>query len=96
MLVLTRKSQELIHIGDNITIRVVRIKGNTVRIGIEAPKDVRVMRGENVAADATESAVEFEAVGETVASPQDRAITLPLVGRRTEKSANLVLPAAAV
>jgi carbon storage regulator CsrA len=46
MLVLTRKHQERIHVGDNITVTVVRIKGNTVRIGIEAPQDVRVMRGE--------------------------------------------------
>ena len=46
MLVLTRKSQERIHIGDNITITVVKIKGNTVRVGIEAPGDVRVIRGE--------------------------------------------------
>ena len=46
MLVLTRKSQEKIHIGDHVTITVVRIKGNTVRVGIEAPHDVRVIRGE--------------------------------------------------
>jgi carbon storage regulator CsrA len=49
MLVLTRKARETIHIGDRITIRVVRIQGNTVRVGIEAPDDVRVMRGEVVA-----------------------------------------------
>ena len=52
MLVLTRKQQERIHIGENITITVVRIKGNTVRVGIEAPRDVRVMRGEVNAKDA--------------------------------------------
>ena len=46
MLVLTRKIQEKIHIGDNVTITVVRIQGNTVRVGIEAPQDVRVIRGE--------------------------------------------------
>ena len=49
MLVLTRKQQERIHIGENITITVIRIKGNTVRVGIEAPHDVRVMRGEATA-----------------------------------------------
>jgi carbon storage regulator CsrA len=49
MLVLTRKAQETIHIGDKITIRVVRIQGNTVRVGIEAPNEVRVMRGEVLA-----------------------------------------------
>jgi len=53
MLVLTRKLQERIHIGDNITITVVKIKGNTVRVGIEAPGDVRVFRGEVALRDET-------------------------------------------
>ncbi len=52
MLVLTRKQQERIHIGDNITITVVRIQGNGVRIGIEAPREVRVVRGEVAVKDA--------------------------------------------
>ncbi len=46
MLVLTRKQQEEIHIGNNVTITILRIKGQSVRIGINAPKDVRVIRGE--------------------------------------------------
>jgi carbon storage regulator CsrA len=46
MLVLTRKTQEKIQIGDNITITIVRVKGQAVRVGIEAPQDVRVIRGE--------------------------------------------------
>ena len=46
MLVLTRKSQDSIRIGGNITVTVLRIKGNTVRIGIEAPESVRIVRGE--------------------------------------------------
>jgi len=46
MLVLTRKVKEQIVIGDNITITLVRMQGNSVRIGIDAPKDVRVIRGE--------------------------------------------------
>jgi carbon storage regulator CsrA len=46
MLVLTRKANEEILIGGNIRITLVRIKGNSVRIGIEAPRDVRVVRGE--------------------------------------------------
>jgi carbon storage regulator CsrA len=46
MLVLTRKTQEKIQIGDNITITIVRVKGQSVRVGIEAPHDVRVIRGE--------------------------------------------------
>ena len=46
MLVLTRKLQEKIRIGDNVTVTVLRVKGNAVRIGIEAPQDVSILRGE--------------------------------------------------
>lgn len=46
MLVLTRKASQKIHIGEDITITVVRIDGNKVRIGIEAPHGVPVMREE--------------------------------------------------
>jgi carbon storage regulator len=46
MLVLTRKYQEKIRIGENITITVLRMKGKAVRLGIEAPADVPVIRGE--------------------------------------------------
>jgi len=46
MLVLSRKAEQKIQIGDNITITILLIKGNTVRVGIEAPKNVRVLRAE--------------------------------------------------
>lgn len=46
MLVLTRKHQEQIRIGDNITVTILKVKGSAVRIGIEAPRDIRVIRGE--------------------------------------------------
>ena len=46
MLVLSRKCNETIVIGDNIHIKVVGISGNQVRLGIEAPSDIRVMREE--------------------------------------------------
>lgn len=46
MLVLTRKLQERICIGNDITVTILRVKGQQVRIGIEAPRDVRVIRGE--------------------------------------------------
>lgn len=46
MLVLSRKITEQIIIGDNVTITVNRIQGNRVTIGVDAPKDVRIMRGE--------------------------------------------------
>jgi carbon storage regulator CsrA len=49
MLVLTRKRQQKIQIGEDITITIVRIQGNIVRVGIEAPRQVRVARGEVIA-----------------------------------------------
>lgn len=46
MLVLSRKQNQEIVIGDGIKITVLKIKGNTIRLGIEAPRDVKVIRGE--------------------------------------------------
>ena len=46
MLILTRKSGELIRIGDAVTVRVLEIRGNQVRLGVEAPGDVRIYREE--------------------------------------------------
>jgi carbon storage regulator CsrA len=46
MLVLTRKHQEKIRIGDHIVITVLKTKGKSVRLGIEAPNEVSVIRGE--------------------------------------------------
>ena len=46
MLVLTRKQGEQIRIGDNVVITVVRTKGKGVRLGIQAPAHVPVLRGE--------------------------------------------------
>jgi carbon storage regulator len=46
MLVLSRKPQERLIVNDNIIITVVEIKGDRVRIGIEAPKDVSIHRSE--------------------------------------------------
>lgn len=46
MLVLSRKAGERIRIGDNITIVVNRVVGSRVSVGIEAPPNVRIVRGE--------------------------------------------------
>jgi len=46
MLVLSRKPGETIVIGGGIKVTVLEVKGNKLRLGIEAPPEVRVMRGE--------------------------------------------------
>jgi len=46
MLVLTRKPDEGILIGDDISIKIIEIKGGAVRIGIEAPRDKKIYRQE--------------------------------------------------
>ena len=60
MLVLSRKKNECIVIADTITVTVVEIRGDKVRLGIEAPRDVPVHRQEV-----------FDAIhGKTEAAPQ--------------------------
>ncbi len=56
MLVLSRKLGEKIHIGENITVEVRRVAGNRVTLAIDAPKEIRILRGE--LKEATEAFVE--------------------------------------
>lgn len=56
MLVLSRKLNQSIHIGENISVRIVRIKGNAIQLGIEAPSDVHVLRSELIEKDAQAAA----------------------------------------
>lgn len=46
MLVLSRKQNERIRVGDSIVVTIVRVSGDKVRIGIEAPSEMRVLRDE--------------------------------------------------
>jgi carbon storage regulator len=55
MLVLSRKIGEKIHVGNDITIEVRRVAGNRVTLAVEAPRQVRILRGE-----LKEAAEEFE------------------------------------
>ncbi|MDR3312474.1 MAG: carbon storage regulator CsrA [Spirochaetaceae bacterium] len=69
MLILTRKQDEKIKIGEDITVTIIELRNDQVKIGIEAPKDVKVFRqevlraiqNENRAA-ASNSAVNLEAL----------------------------------
>ncbi len=46
MLILTRRPGESLNIGDDVTVTVLGIKGNQIRIGVNAPKDISVHREE--------------------------------------------------
>ena len=46
MLILSRRISEKLIIGENVTVTILAVKGNQVRIGIDAPRDVRVDREE--------------------------------------------------
>lgn len=46
MLVLTRKTGESIQIGDDITIKIVAVEGDQIKLGIDAPKNVDIHRSE--------------------------------------------------
>ena len=69
MLVLSRKSMQSVTIGSDIRITVIRLEGNQVRIGIEAPRDVRILRDElaegyqEVSSRCSEAIVELASVG---------------------------------
>ena len=56
MLVLSRKLGEQIVVGDNITITVVRLGSNNVRLGVEAPPEVPIVRPEAKCQDRKEAA----------------------------------------
>ena len=60
MLVLSRKKDEKIIIGDQITLMVIDIRGDKVRLGIEAPKEVAVHREEVYEAIQKENAANAE------------------------------------
>lgn len=68
MLVLSRKKDEKIVIGDNISIMVVEIRGDKVRLGIEAPREISVHRREVYEAIKRK---ESEATGEPVEAPTE-------------------------
>ena len=46
MLVLSRKLMESIHIGDSVVVTVLEVRGNKVRLGIDAPEEIHVLRSE--------------------------------------------------
>jgi carbon storage regulator len=66
MLVLSRKESQRIRLGDSIVITIVKISGDKVRVGIEAPHNVLVLRDELEARDAPPAAGEPAAAAPVV------------------------------
>ena len=68
MLVLTRKQNEMIQIGENIVVKVIQAGKGKVKIGIDAPSDVRVMRGE------LSDEIKAQRLGEAASLPMKTAL----------------------
>jgi carbon storage regulator len=66
MLVLTRRSGESVMIGDDVVITVLEVRGEVVRLGIRAPRDIQVHREEIY--------LELQAANLQAASPTDNAV----------------------
>ncbi len=85
MLILTRRAGESIVIGDNIVVTIVEAGRDSVRVGIDAPRNITVHRHEVYA----EIARENEAARATGASPADRsgmsAVSLSATTRRAHR-----------
>ena len=72
MLVLSRKVGERIHVGDDIVLEIRRIAGNRVTLALDAPRHVRILRGELECA-----AREFRTPGEEVHEAAAQAGAVP-------------------
>ncbi|HUY88069.1 MAG TPA: carbon storage regulator [Pirellulales bacterium] len=92
MLVLTRKAQQQIQIGNNIVITILHVKGQAVRVGIEAPRDVRVIRSEIKHKDAQPESLAEPAPAET---PPPRRAAARVPGGETPAAKPFSSPAAA-
>lgn len=66
MLVLSRRLGESVVIGDDVTITILEVRGDVVRVGIDAPRSVKVQRAELLA--------EVEDTNRAAASPSDDAV----------------------
>ena len=87
MLVLTRKQAEQIQIGENVVITILRVKGQSVRIGIEAPRDVRVLRAElPKSADQTDDSPSISLAAESIKDSQAPCPTSQVDSKKSRRS----------
>jgi carbon storage regulator len=80
MLVLSRKVGESVRVADNIELYIIAIDGQRVRVGIKAPKEVRIVRSElaDESAKSNQSAaVEVKAASPTLLSEAARSVAKP-------------------
>ncbi|HET6175184.1 MAG TPA: carbon storage regulator CsrA [Gaiellales bacterium] len=73
MLVITRKTGEQICLGDDVTITVLDVTGSTVRLGIEAPSEIPIFRGEIWADVKAENRAAADASIKDLPSSENRA-----------------------
>lgn len=66
MLALTRKPGQQIMIGNDITINIVEVKGDNVRIAVDAPREIRIYRGELLASIARENKQAAESLDKSI------------------------------
>jgi carbon storage regulator len=85
MLVLTRKSEESIKIGENVTITILDITSGKVKIGVDAPKEVRVIRSEVYETEKLNSAaaVSLPAINDLI--PKGKTVTVKLPAGKAYK-----------
>jgi len=83
MLILSRKPDEKIQIGEKVTITIVRIKPNSVQLGIDAPRDMNIVRTELLPNDSdTTSTPAAAPAAESVSGDQTEHVPLQVMRPR--------------
>jgi carbon storage regulator CsrA len=94
MLVLTRKLKQQIQIGPEITITILKVKGQTIRIGIEAPRNVSVLRSELADKPAAEGdPATLSAAGAALRRERQRAVVMDSAPHRSADAVLATAPA---